>query len=471
LVCDSAEDLWHLYNIVFKGDFIKTVTFRKVTHESTSGIKSAAQKKKINITIKVEEIEYNQNENIIRYKGKNVSENEYISIGQYQSIEIGKGSTFTIFKKSWDEFSLDKLREAVDVSTTSDLAAIVMEEGVAHIFLISSHLTILKAKIESSIPKKRKGASQHDKSLQSFFQKILDSIMKNINFEVVKCIIVAGPGFTKDQFGNFLTDSVGNNKHYEIVQKNLSKFIYTHASNGYKQALQEVLAKPEVLSQIKNTKAADDIKTMEKFNETLWKDMDRVVFGVKAIEIAAEKEAIDTLIVSDDYLRKISPARRKELTALFNKIKAYGGDVVKMSSMHYTGEKINAFGGITGLLKYALEINVDEDIIDTNEIEVQNDHHHEELEAEDKLAMLTLEEKKSSPIEEEKEVVADQDEDCDEEDEEDDYGDLMGSNYDKGNIKVLTGKSKGKPSKLEKKERELNRKTAARKKSSFDNDF
>jgi protein pelota len=422
--------------------------------------KSSSVKKKINITIKVEEVEYDQAEGIIRYKGKNVSENEHISIGQYQSIEIGKGVQFTIFKKSWDDFSMEKLHEAVDVVTTSDLAAVVMEEGVAHIFLISSHLTNEKAKIECSIPKKRKGPSQHDKSLNSFFQKILDSILKNVNFDIVKCVIVAGPGFTKDQFGNFLTDSVSNNKHYEIIQKNISKFIYTHASNGYKQALQEVLAKPEVLGQIKNTKAADDIKTMEKFNETLWKDMDRVIFGIKAVEIATEKEAIDTLIVSDDYLRKISPNKRKELTHLMNKIKSYGGEVVKMSSMHYTGEKINSFGGITGIMKYALEMHVDEDIIDTNEIE--HDHHHEELEAEDKFAMLSLEEKKSDLLDEEKDEF-------EEDEDEDEYDELGG--FDKSNVRVNNLKPKGKPTKLEKKERDQNRKFAARKKSSFDDEI
>ena len=182
LLCDNVEDLWHLYNIVGKGDFIKTITFRKVAHES--GGKTTSTKKKINITIKVEEIEYDQKEGIIRYKGKNVSENEFIAIGQYQSIEIAKGLIFTVFKKNWDEFHIERLRQATDPTITSDLAAIVMEEGVAHLYLISSHITTMKAKIEQSIPKKRKGPSQHDKSLTSFFQKILDAIVKNLNFEI-----------------------------------------------------------------------------------------------------------------------------------------------------------------------------------------------------------------------------------------------------------------------------------------------
>lgn len=99
----------------------------------------------------------------MRFKGKNVSENDYISVGQYQSIEIGKGSLFTLIKKLWDDIHIEKLRVGSDPSISSDLAAVLMEEGICHVYLISSHITTLKAKIEMSIAKKRKGPSQHDK--------------------------------------------------------------------------------------------------------------------------------------------------------------------------------------------------------------------------------------------------------------------------------------------------------------------
>lgn len=59
--------------------------------------------------------------------------------------------------------SIENIKLASDHTLTSDLCAIVMEEGLAHLFLISSHITTLKASVNLSIPKKRKGPSQHDK--------------------------------------------------------------------------------------------------------------------------------------------------------------------------------------------------------------------------------------------------------------------------------------------------------------------
>lgn len=163
MICDCPEDLWHLYNIIAKGDMIKTQTFRKVAKENNEGIKTSSVKKKINISVKIEEIEYDNKEGLMRLKGKNVSQNEYVNIGQYQSIEIGIGNYFTLFKKVWDVVHIENLQSAADGIKTSDLAAILMEEGVAHIYLISSHMTDLRAKIELSIAKKRKGPNQHDK--------------------------------------------------------------------------------------------------------------------------------------------------------------------------------------------------------------------------------------------------------------------------------------------------------------------
>jgi len=52
---------------------------------------------------------------------------------------------------------------------------------------------------------------------------------------------------------------------------------------------------------------------MNKYNEILGKDYERIIFGYKSVEMAVERKAIDILIVSDDYLRKVNPNSRKEL--------------------------------------------------------------------------------------------------------------------------------------------------------------
>jgi len=391
LIIDNTEDLWALYNIMAVGDCIKLATFRKVQHET--GSKVSSSKKKIVITIRIEEIEYSPES--IRFKGKNVSQNEYIAIGQYQTDEIGVNSFFSLYKSYWDDIHLETLKNATDITVTSEIAAILMEEGIAHLFYISTSQTVTKGKISQAIPKKRNGSTQHDKGKEKFFEKVLNQLVKQINFENTKVVIIASPGFTKDDFKKYMEETISNNsKEWSSLKSNLNKIIYTHSSSGFKHSLEEILSKPEVKKLIKDTKCIDDCTVMERFNEILGTDMDKIFFGLKAFGIAYEKKAIDTLIITDGYLRKIPPATRKDLSSKIKVLKADGTEVYKFSSMHTTGEKIDEFGGITGILKYVVDEiteldeeeneekdekknagnNIKEDIKDENLMELINDN-------------------------------------------------------------------------------------------------
>ena len=208
LIIDTEEDLWALYNIMAIGDCIKLATFRKVQHES--GSKVTSKKRKMVLTLRVEEIDYSPEG--IRFRGKNVSQNEYVAIGQYQTDEICVNSFFSLYKSCWDEMYIDTLKRATDVTQTSEVVAILMEEGIANLFYLTNTQTVNKGKINLSIPKKRNGSTQHDKGREKFFQQILDKFLKKINFENIKVIIIASPGFTQEDFRKYMEEKIENNK-------------------------------------------------------------------------------------------------------------------------------------------------------------------------------------------------------------------------------------------------------------------
>ena len=59
-------------------------------------------------------------------------------------------------------------------------------------------MTILAGKVECNIPRKRTiSASQHDKGLNKFYEQVLQAVLRHIRFDVVKCILIASPGFVK----------------------------------------------------------------------------------------------------------------------------------------------------------------------------------------------------------------------------------------------------------------------------------
>ena len=385
LIIDTEEDLWALYNIMAVGDCIKLATFRKVQHES--GSKVTSKKRKMILTLKIEEIDYSPEG--IRFRGKNISQNEYVAIGQYQTDEIGINSFFSLYKSCWDEMYLDTLRKATDVTQTSEVVAILMEEGIANMFYITNTQTVNKGKINLSIPKKRNGSTQHDKGREKFFSQILEKFLKSINFENIKVIIIASPGFTQEDFKKYMEEKIENNKDYSELKNNLNKIIYTHSSSGFKHSLEEILAKKEIKSLIKDVKCVDDVSVMERFNEILGTEMDKIFFGHKQFLIAYEKKAIDTLIFTDGYLRKLSGQERKDLSQKIKDLKNKA-EVCQFSSLHTTGEKVDEFGGIVGILKYVMPelsemeedeeeekkgtANIDEEIKDENLMDLINNN-------------------------------------------------------------------------------------------------
>ena len=120
--------------------------------------------------------------------------------------------------------------------------------------------------------------------------------------------------------------------------------------------------------------------------------MDKIFFGYKQFLIAYEKKAIDTLIFTDGYVRKITGNERKELNKKIQELKSGAVEVCQFSSLHTTGEKVDEFGGIVGILKYVMpelneieeeeveenkgkgSVNIEEEIKDENLIDLINDN-------------------------------------------------------------------------------------------------
>ena len=85
---------------------------------------------------------------MLRLKGRNIEENQYVKMGAYHTIDVEPQRKFTLTKPDgWDSVALDRVDEACDPGRSADLAAIVMQEGLANICLVTSSMTVLKQKV------------------------------------------------------------------------------------------------------------------------------------------------------------------------------------------------------------------------------------------------------------------------------------------------------------------------------------
>ena len=61
LLPEEPEDMWHIFNLLAKGDLLRATTFRKVVTESSTG-STKAQRKRVTLTVAVEDIDFDPQE-------------------------------------------------------------------------------------------------------------------------------------------------------------------------------------------------------------------------------------------------------------------------------------------------------------------------------------------------------------------------------------------------------------------------
>jgi len=64
----------------------------------------------------------------------------------------------------------------------------------------------------------------------------MQGILRHINFDLVKCVILASPGFVKDQFMDYMIQQAVKSDN-KIILENKSKFLLVHASSGFIHSL------------------------------------------------------------------------------------------------------------------------------------------------------------------------------------------------------------------------------------------
>ena len=361
LIPEESEDMWHAYNLIAEGDSVRSTTIRKVQNETATG-SSTSSRIRTTLTITVESIDFDTQACVLRLKGRNIEENQYVKMGAYHTLDLELNRKFELRKPEWDSIALERIEMACDPTQSADVAAVVMQEGLAHVCLITPSMTLIRSKIEVNIPRKRKGnIQQHEKGLAKFYESVMQGILRHVNFDVVKCVLIASPGFVRDQFFEYMYQQAVKSD-IKVLLDNKSKFMLVHSSSGFKHSLKEVLQESSVMSKISDTKAAGEVKALEQFYTTLQCEPAKAFYGKKHVLMAAESMAVETLLISDNLFRCQDVNQRKEFVELVENVRDAGGDVKIFSSMHISGEQLAQLTGIAAILRFPMpELEEDSD--------------------------------------------------------------------------------------------------------------
>lgn len=331
---------------------------RKIITESGSGARSN-ERVHLNLTIRVTKLDFDPQAGQLHVSGQVAEENKHVKLGSFHTLDLELQRNFTLEKaEGWDSVALDTLREAIDQDKKAQLWAVIMQEGLANICLITEHQTILRQRVEVSLPKKRAGSSDHDKSLQRFYQTTYDSLLRQLDLSDPKPVLLASPGFTASSFQQFIKSQASNSANKQLQQLVL-KIIVAHSASAHLHSLSEVLSSSAVMSKLSDTKFARETTLMDKFFELIRKDDARAWYGPKECEAAVERAAVGkgggVLLISNALFRSQDIKIRQRWVKLVDEVKEQGGEVRVLSSMHESGKRLEGLGGIAAILTYPIE--------------------------------------------------------------------------------------------------------------------
>ncbi len=324
---DTLEDMWSMQRIIFSGDIIKSESERKF--KSDEG--DEGEMKKVFITLKVEKTELDKTALRLRLAGKIVDGRplEYVRLKSYHTINISCGDVFEVIKDSWPEYIGQVVKNAVLDNKRPRLGIIVVDDEKALPAYLLGYGLEFRNEIYSNLSKR---LSPKDFGEQQ--KKYFSSILKIASEMRVETIIIAGPGFTKDDIKKCAED--------DFAFKNSGKkLMFLPSSNSERSGVYELIRSKEVEVLLSKERIRSEFILMERFLSGISSKLSK--YGIDNVRESVESFSAKTLIVNDSMLGDaqvqyiLSMAERNHI------------EIVVFNSEDEAGSQLQSFKGIASI--------------------------------------------------------------------------------------------------------------------------
>ncbi len=317
------EDLLTLKDVIKAGDIVGKKDLRSVQIE---GVK---EKKPAYLKIKVERVEMEGT--VLKLLGPIVEAPEYVTRG-YHSFRIKEGDIIDLWKEEWREADIIKLKEASRYKGLRVFICVI-DEREADVAIA----TELDWKLITTIRKRGGGKSYESKDEES--KRFIAEVRKVIeeNTRNVDGIIIAGPGFRKDELYATLPD--------ELKKKAIVESCSVTGVTG----INEVIKRGYLDKIIGGIKISEETRIVEQLLAEIRKESHLVTYGKEDVNRAAEMMAVEKLLIVESFLGN------EDTEKIMKKVKEGGGKIVVIHTSHDAGRMFERLGGIAAFLRFRVD--------------------------------------------------------------------------------------------------------------------
>lgn len=338
LVPETLDDLWHLSHIIEPGDLVSSRTTRRIQDSTGERLRSdGGIKKTFFMGIRVENISFHKYTGKLRATGIiEKGPEDLVPLGTHHTIELKLKNPVKISKEKWSRWAIKRLETAVESSKKPSAIIVAIEDDVADLGLIKQYGIDYYGPIIGGISGKRIIQKDRAKNISNFYNQVARVLQ---GFEDIQGIVIAGPGFTKGDFYDFLREKYPDLAKISGIE---------NTGTGGHAGIQEVLKKGTIEQMAAEGRIGQEMRLVNKVLEEIGKSSDKVAYGKTDVENASNAGAVENLLVLDKMVR------REEIEKIMDLVENTGGKVMIVSSEHEGGKQLGSLGGIAALLRYGI---------------------------------------------------------------------------------------------------------------------
>ncbi|MGE5638058.1 MAG: mRNA surveillance protein pelota [Chloroflexota bacterium] len=343
VVPDSQDDLWHLYNVVYKGDEVYAYSSRAIKTDTEYSRPKSAERVSAFMGVEVENVTWDKFLGKLRIHGMICHAPDPIPPGAHHTLSIALNQPVTIVKKEWPKHLLDRLMRATETEKPMLILAID-DEGYA-IAETKQYGVEIKIEERQKLPGKHE-AEKRDSATKQYFNHVTNSL-RQLWMQQHSPIVIVGVGFIKNGLTEYLADEA------QEISKSIMDI--KSVNNGGTAGIYEALRSGVLLKTASRLRIIEETQAVEDVMKRLGKGEGKIAYGLTEVENAVNLGAAEKLIITDSLLRDSADEQRLHLEKLMREVERRNGVVTVVSTEHESGAKLTALGGIAALLRFPIK--------------------------------------------------------------------------------------------------------------------
>ena len=339
IVPETLDDLWHLSHIVEVGDNASSKTTRRIQDTTGDKVRSdRGVKKTFYLGLDVENVSFHLFTGKLRLTGVITrGPEDLIPLGSHHTLEVKLNTPITIKKERWPKWAIKRLNQAIEASKKLSAIIVVLEDDTATLGLMRQFGIEYYGPIKGNVSGKRIIDKNRQKNIVQFYEKVIESIRK---FDSIQNIVIAGPGFVKNDFYDYLKDNHDDLAKISIIES---------TGSGGRNGISEVLKKGTVEKLTSENRVALEMSAIDNLLTEIAKNSSKIAYGLKETKKAIDLGAVSQLLILDT---KVASENMGDAMDMVENMK---GEVMVISSEHEGGKQLESLGGMAAILRY--EIN------------------------------------------------------------------------------------------------------------------